>query len=76
MIFNLYKVKVWEDDELIEKIGVVLGNNFSEAAEGLEGYYDFIEEINYISPVGDSLVWELDEAGFEIFEKLKSEAIW
>lgn len=76
MILNLYKLKVWEDNELIEKIGIVIGENFADAAEALEQYYDYIEEINYISPISDSLVWEIDESAYRLFERLKEEGIW
>lgn len=76
MVLNLFKIKIWEDNGLSEKFGIVIGENFSEAATALEQYYDGIEEINYISPIGDSLVWEINESAYQLFEKLKEEFIW
>lgn len=76
MVLNLFKIKIWEDNGLSEKFGIVIGENFSEAATALEQYYDGIEEINYISPIGDSLVWETNESTYQLFEKLKEEFVW
>ena len=76
MVLNLFKIKIWEDSELSERFGIVNGDNFSEAAEALEQYYDCVEEINYISPIGDSQVWEIDESAYHLFERLKEEFVW
>ena len=76
MILNFFKIKVWEDNELADKIGIVMGDTFSDAAENLENYFESIEEIFYLSPIGNTMVYELDIPSYIHFSEIKDNFIW
>lgn len=35
-----------------------------------------IEEISYLSPIGDSMAYELDDSNYEFFSNIKDNFIW
>ena len=78
MILNLFMIRVWDEEtcELVEKKGIVMGFKFSEAAAALEDNYGAIEEIIYLAPIGDKTSYEVDDATYDYFVKLKEEMIW
>ena len=76
MNLNLFKITVWEDNELADKMGIVMGDTLSDAAENLENYFESIEEISYLSPVGDSMVYELDIPSYIHFSEIKDNFVW
>lgn len=76
MNLNLFRIIIWEDNEPVDKIGIVMGDGFGEAAKNLEEHFDCIEEITYLSPIGNTMVYELDEPGYEHFSYIKDNFIW
>ena len=48
-------------------MGIVMGNTLSDAVKNLEDYFGDIEEISYLSLIGDSMVYELDDSNYEFF---------
>lgn len=67
MNLNLFKISFWEDNELVNKMDIVMGNTLSDAVKNLEVYFGDIEEISYLSPIGDSMAYELDDSNYEFF---------
>ena len=76
MNLSLFKVSFWEDDELVDKMGIVMGNTLSDAVKNLENYFGVIEEISYLSLIGNSMVYELDDSNYEFFSNIKDNFIW
>lgn len=76
MNLNLFKITVWEDNELAGKMGIVMGNTLADAMENLENHFESIEEIFYLSPIGDSMVYELDNLTYEFFTDIKHNFAW
>ena len=76
MNLSLFKISFWEDNELVEKMGIVMGNTLSDAVKNLEDYFENIEEISYLSLIGDSMVYELDDSNYEFFSNIKDKFIW
>ena len=76
MNLSLFKVSFWEDDELVDKMGIVMGNTLSDAVKNLEDYFGNIEEISYLSLIGNSMVYELDDSNYEFFSNIKDNFIW
>lgn len=76
MNLNLFKITVWEDNELADKMGIVMGDTLGDAAKNLENNFEGIEEIFYLSPIGDSMVYELDGLTYEFFSDIKHNFIW
>ena len=76
MNLNLFKISFWEDNELVDKMGIVMGNTLSDAVKNLEDYFGDIEEIFYLSLIGDSMVYELDDSNYEFFSNIKDNFIW
>lgn len=76
MNLNLFKITVWEDNEAVGKMGIVMGDTLGDAAKNLEDYFGDIGEIFYLSPVGDSMAYELDTFGYEYFSDIKRNFIW
>ena len=76
MNLSLFKISFWEDDELVDKMGIVMGNTLSDAVKNLEHYFGDIEEISYLSLIGDSMVYELDDSNYEFFSNIKDNFIW
>lgn len=76
MNLNLFKISFWEDNKLIDKMGIVMGNILSDAVKNLEDYFGDIEEISYLSLIGDSMVYELDDSNYEFFSNIKDNFIW
>lgn len=76
MNLNLFKISFWEDNELVNKMGIVMGNTLSDAVKNLEVYFGDIEEISYLSPIGDSMAYELDDPNYEFFSNIKDNFIW
>ena len=46
MNLSLFKISFWEDNELVEKMGIVMGNTLSDAVKNLEDCFENIEEIS------------------------------
>lgn len=76
MNLNLFKITVWEDNKLADKMGIVIGDGFGEAAKNLEEHFDCIEEITYLSPIGNTMVYELDIPSYIHFSEIKDNFIW
>lgn len=76
MILNLFGIVVWEDNERVSKMGIVMGDTLSDAAKNLENNFESIEEILYLSPIGDSMVYELDGPSYKHFSNIKDNFIW
>ena len=76
MNLSLFKVSFWEDDELVDKMGIVMGNTLNDAVKNLEDYFGNIEEISYLSLIGNSMVYELDDSNYEFFSNIKDNFIW
>lgn len=76
MNLNLFKIIVWESSEPVNKMGIVMGDTLGDAAKNLEDYFESIEEISYLSPVGDSMVYELNDSSYELFSEIKDDFIW
>ena len=76
MNLNLFKISFWEDNELVDKMGIVMGNTLSDAVNNLENYFGNIEEISYLSLIGNSMVYELDDSNYEFFSNIKDNFIW
>ena len=76
MNLNLFKISFWEDNELVDKMGIVMGNTLSDAVKNLEDYFGDIEEISYLSPVCYSMAYELDDSNYEFFSNIKDNFIW
>lgn len=76
MNLNLFKIVVWEDGECVDKMGIVMGDTLGDAAKNLENYFESIEEISYLSLIGESKVYELDGPGYELFSDIKDNFIW
>lgn len=78
MILNLFIIRVWVEEtyELVEKKGIVMGSSFSEAAAELENNYGAIEEIIYLAPIGDLTSYEVDDATYDYFVKVREEMTW
>ena len=76
MNLSLFKISFWEDNELVEKMGIVMGNTLSDAVKNLEDYFGNIEEISYLSLIGNSMVYELDDSNYEFFSNIKDNFIW
>ena len=76
MNLSLFKVSFWEDDELVDKMGIVMGNTLSDAVKNLEDYFGNIEEISYLSLIGNSMVYELDDSNYEFFSNITDNFIW
>ena len=76
MNLSLFKISFWEDNKLVDKMGIVMGNTLSDAVKNLEVYFGDIEEIFYLSPVGDSMAYELDDFNYEFFSNIKDNFIW
>ena len=43
MNLSLFKISFWEDNELVDKMGIVMGNTLSDAVKNLEDYFGDIE---------------------------------
>ena len=39
MNLNLFKISFWEDNELVDKMGIVMGNTLNDAVKNLEDYF-------------------------------------
>ena len=76
MNLNLFKITVWEDNKLADKMGIVIGDGFGEAAKNLEEHFDCIEEITYLSPIGNTMVYELDIPSYIHFSEIKDNFVW
>ena len=76
MNLNLFKITVWEDNKLADKMGIVMGDTLSDAAENLENYFESIEEISYLSPIGITMVYELDIPSYIHFSEIKNNFCW
>lgn len=76
MDLNLFEIIVWEDNEPVDKMGIVMGDTLSDAVENLENYFESVEEISYLSPVGNSMVYELDIPSYIHFSEIKDNFIW
>ena len=76
MNLSLFKISFWEDNELVDKMGIVMGNTLSDAVKNLENYFGNIEEISYLSLIGNSMVYELDDSNYEFFSNIKDKFIW
>lgn len=76
MILNLFGIVVWEDNERVSKMGIVMGDTLSDAAKNLENNFESIEEILYLSLIGESKVYELDGPGYKLFSDIKDNFIW
>ena len=76
MNLSLFKISFWEDDELVDKMGIVMGNTLSDAVKNLEDYFENIEEISHLSLIGNSMVYELDDSNYEFFSNIKDKFIW
>lgn len=76
MNLSLFKISFWEDNELVEKMGIVMGNTLSDAVKNLEDYFENIEEISHLSLIGNSMVYELDDSNYEFFSNIKDKFIW
>lgn len=76
MNLNLFRIIIWEDNEPVDKMGIVMGNGYGEAAKNLEEHFEYIEEISYLSPIGDANVYELNESSYEVFSDIKDNFIW
>lgn len=76
MNLNLFKITVWEDNKLADKMGIVIGDGFGEAAKNLEEHFDCIEEITYLSPIGNTMVYELDIPSYIHFSEIKDNFCW
>ena len=79
MYFFSYKVLAYEplDEKKKEKSGVILGENFTNAVEGLENYYgDTLEEIKGLKMLCDAGAIELSELTVENIEKDLKDYVW
>ena len=76
MNLSLFKISFCEDNELVEKMGIVMGNTLSDAVKNLEDYFENIEEISYLSLIGNSMVYELDDSNYEFFSNIKDNFVW
>ena len=76
MNLSLFKISFWEDNKLVDKMGIVMGNTLNDAVKNLEDYFGDIEEISYLSLIGDSMVYELDDSNYEFFSNIKDNFIW
>ena len=76
MNLNLFNIVVWEDNEPIDKMGIVMGDTLGDAAKNLEDNFESIEEISYLSPIGDSMVYELDGPTYDYFSEIKDNFVW
>ena len=76
MNLSLFKISFWEDNELVNKMGIVMGNTLSDAVKNLEDYFENIEEISHLSFIGNSMVYELDDSNYEFFSNIKDKFIW
>lgn len=76
MNLNLFKITVWEDNELGDKMGIVMGDTLGDAMKNLENHFESIEEISYLSPIGDSMVYELDGPTYDYFSEIKDNFAW
>lgn len=76
MNLNLFEIIIWEDNEPVNKKGIVMGNTLSEAVENLENHFESIEELSYLSPVGDWMVYELDDPSYKFFTEIKDNFVW
>ena len=76
MNLSLFKINFWEDNKLVDKMGIVMGNTLSDAVKNLEDYFGDIEEISYLSLIGNSMVYELDDSNYEFFSNIKDKFIW
>ena len=76
MNLSLFKISFWEDNELVDKMGIVMGNTLSDAVKNLEDYFENIEEISHLSLIGNSMVYELDDSNYEFFSNIKDKFIW
>lgn len=76
MNLNLFKITVWEDNELGDKMGIVMGDTLGDAMKNLENHFESIEEIFYLSPIGNSMAYELDGLTYNFFSEIKHNFIW
>ena len=76
MNLNLFEIIVWEDNEPVNKKGIVMGNTLSEAVENLENHFESIEELSYLSPIGDWMAYELDDFSYKFFTEIKDNFCW
>ena len=76
MNLSLFKISFWEDNKLVDKMGIVMGNTLSDAVKNLEDYFENIEEISHLSLIGNSMVYELDDSNYEFFSNIKDNFIW
>lgn len=76
MNLNLFEIIVWEDNEPLSKMGIVMGDTLGDAAKNLEDNFESIEEISYLSPIGDSMVYELDAPAYDFFTEIKDNFVW
>lgn len=76
MIF-LFKIRVWEDEELQDRQGFACGKSYSDMVKNLEDYYGAtLEEISWLTQVGNDKVYELSNEGMDEFLKIKDNFIW